>query len=87
MTKVWIVEGDHHVVPGLVVKVCASKTLADLEAVALVKIILHDLGGGQDVTIDNWEESLEAAKVEYADHYNEMPRVEISEHDVIGDPL
>lgn len=82
--KVWIVEGEHHVVPGIIVKVCASKTLADLEAVALVKIILNDLGGADDVHPDNWEERLEEWKVQYADHYNEMPRVEISEHKVIG---
>lgn len=81
---VWIVEGEHHIVPGLIVKVCASKTLADLEAVALVKIILKDLGDETDVRPDNWEECLEAAMVDYIDHYNEEPRVEISEHEVIG---
>lgn len=82
--KVWIVEGEHHIVPGLIVKVCASKTLADLEAVAIVKIILKDLGGAADVHPDNWEQVLEERTVEYADHYDEMPRVEITEHEVIG---
>ncbi|TYO65468.1 hypothetical protein FXV83_16160 [Bradyrhizobium hipponense] len=84
--KVWIVEGEHHSVPGIIVKVCASKTLADLEAVALVNIILNDLIDDEkiEVTVDNWEEELEDAKVAYVDHFNSMPRVEISEHEVIG---
>lgn len=86
MAKVWIVEGEHHYVPGIVVKVCASKTLADLEAVELVNIILNDLIDDEktEVTVDNWESELENAKVAYADHFNSMPRVEISEHEVIG---
>lgn len=84
--KVWIVEGEHHSTPGIIVKVCASKTLADLEAVALVKIILSDLIDDEEieVTVDNWEDELEAATVAYADHFSSMPRVEVSEHEVIG---
>jgi hypothetical protein len=87
--KVWIVEGEHHECPGRIVKVCASKTLADLEAVQLVNIILRDLFDDEDdqvpnVTIDNWVEELEKAKVAYADHFNSMPSVEVDEHEVIG---
>lgn len=85
--KVWIVEGEHHYVPGIVVKVCASKTLADLEALELVKIILNDIVDEEEAvnaTVDNWEDELERMKVAYADHFNSMPRVEISEHEVIG---
>jgi hypothetical protein len=84
--KVWIVEGEHHYVPGVIVKVCASKTLADLEAVALVNIIFNDLINDEkpNVTVDNWEDELEAAKVTYIDHYNSEPRVEVTEHEVIG---
>jgi hypothetical protein len=83
--KVWIVEGEHHAVPGIIVKVCASKTLADLEASDLVGIIVNDVAGGcEGITPDNWERRLEEAVVEYADLFNSMPRVEVSEHKVIG---
>lgn len=85
--KVWIVEGEHHYVPGIVVKVCASKTLADLEALDLVKIILNDIVDDEEeinLTVDNREAELERVKVAYADHFNSMPRVEISEHEVVG---
>lgn len=83
--KIWIVEGEHHYVPGIVVKVCASKPLADREAAELVQVILNDLIDDEKpkVTADNWEAELEAAKVTYIDHYNSEPRVEVSEHEVI----
>lgn len=82
--KVWIVEGEHHSVPGIIVKVCASRTLADLEAVVLVNVIRKDLGFEPDCTPDDWEDKLEEVKTDAADLYNEMPSVEISEHEVIG---
>lgn len=82
--KVWIVEGEHHSTPGIIVKVCASKVLADKEASALVMIIVNDLAGGcEGITPDNWERRLDEAVVEYAGYYNSMPRVEVSEHEVI----
>jgi hypothetical protein len=83
--KVWIVEGEHHSTPGMIVKVCASKDLADKEAADLVMIIVNDLAGGcEGISPDNWERRLDEAVVEYAGHYNCMPRVEVSEHKVIA---
>jgi hypothetical protein len=36
--KVFIVECEHYTVPGRVVKVCATKELAELEATALAAL-------------------------------------------------
>jgi hypothetical protein len=90
MTNVWIVEGAHHIVPGRVVKVCATKDLADLEATALVNIILKDVRDDNEplATAADWEDKLEGAKTTIADLYGceddfAEPFVEISEHEVI----
>jgi hypothetical protein len=90
MTKVYIVEGAHHYVPGRVVKVCATKDLADLEATALVNIILNDVRDDDEplATTADWEDKLEGAKATIADLYGCQddfvePFVEISEHQVI----
>ncbi|BAR61913.1 hypothetical protein ACFLEY_22265 [Bradyrhizobium sp. YCK136] len=86
--KVWIVEGVHHVVPGRIVKVCATEELAELEAVDLINIIRKDADLPEDTTADDWPIKLEEAQEVLNDvrgHDDEYvtPNVDISEHEVI----
>ncbi|MHC2552405.1 hypothetical protein [Bradyrhizobium elkanii] len=86
--KVWIVEGEHHVVPGRIVKVCASKELAEMKAVELVDIIRKDADLPADATADDWPIKLEEAanvlnEVNTHDDDYSTPYVDISAHEVI----
>jgi hypothetical protein len=88
MTKVWIVEGEHHVVPGRIVKVCATKELAELKAVDLIDVIRADADLPPDTTADDWPIKLEEAQnvlndVRGHDDEYSTPYVDISEHEVI----
>ncbi|MGX9944925.1 hypothetical protein ACTG4Q_20905 [Bradyrhizobium denitrificans] len=88
MVKVWIVEGVHHVVPGRIVKVCATEELAELEAVTLVDIIRADADLPADATADDWKAKLDEAREvldDVCNHEEEYspPFVEITDHEVI----
>lgn len=92
--KVWILEGQHHTVPNRIVKVYASRDLAVKDAVALANIILKDIRDEDDppATADDWEERLEDARTTMGDLYGcdedfVETSVEISEHELIGEPL
>lgn len=54
--KVWLVEGEHYIVPGMVRKLFATKKLADIEATNLVNIITGFKDGeeAREATPENW---------------------------------
>lgn len=58
MTKIWIVEDKHPVVPGRIVKVCATKARAEQKAIELTNLMPRQ-GRLAKATIDNWEAFIE----------------------------
>jgi len=75
----YIVEAEHHTVPGRIVKVCASMDRAQTEAVNLTKLLIGPSGEWR-VTPTNWERTIEKLQEE---HGAAHCYVEITTHDLL----
>lgn len=81
--KVYIMSAEHFSVPGVVVKVCASRGLAVAEGIACTNIILKDCEGFDLVST---EEQMDAAIERIQEiHGAAHCYVNIDEHDLIED--
>jgi len=75
--KVWLVEGEHHAVPGRITELCATAAGADREAAIMVELLIGD---GKRVADSDWREALkryEAAREGFDCGYVEVVEKEL----------
>lgn len=98
--KVYVLEATHWYVPSHLVKIFATKALADVEAAARVNMLRDDVNGlydsslKPDATAKNWDAKLQQARrlrarklgCEVDDLEEDDADVWITEYEVIGSP-
>lgn len=80
MSNVYLMMAEHFAVPGLVVRVCATRARAVSEAIACVNVMLKDNGDKRIATEAEMEAALELLQDE---HGAAHCYAEISQHEVV----
>lgn len=82
MRHIWLVQGTHAVVPGVVCKAFSTKTKANREAASLVAIMLADLSMPHlvgNVSKGNWQQHLRECRKVSEDYDVWLTKVEIDD--------
>lgn len=85
--KAYLMQAEHYNVPGIVVRICATRQLAVAEALACANIMLSDANQAHNARhplVDTEDAMTSAIEKLQEEHGAAHCYVEISEHDVIG---
>lgn len=84
-STLWLVEGEHHGVPGRITKVCATREAADREAAELVTMLCKD-NLNRVATPQDWPAALSEHQTHMTDRYepDELGYVEVNAVELIS---